>query len=184
MAVLVVSDNYYYIKGLEHIADDCHCIYAPAKRIGSQARARCEELEKDDFIVIQFSSLKGIEDFHQFCQYHCQATVIIDADIKMTSVICKVDNVFFMSSTTGVRTIDAVFKHKLSFFRKCALTEAERITMTLMLDGIGMTDISKILGTSIKTVSFRKNKVIEKIGLINKNNFMFFGLMKFVLKSV
>jgi DNA-binding CsgD family transcriptional regulator len=41
-----------------------------------------------------------------------------------------------------------------------------------------------MLGMSIKTVSFRKNKVIEKIGLINKNNFMFFGLMRFVLKAV
>lgn len=183
MAVLVVSDNYYYIKGLEHIAENCHCIYAPGKRIGSQARARCEELEKDDFIIIKFSSLKGIEDFHYFCQHHCCATVIVDADMKMTNVICEINNVYLMSSTTSVKTIDALFNHKVSLLRKCVLTEAERKTLALMLNGLTMKDISKILGLSIKTVSFRKNKVIDKIGLINKNNFMFFGLMQFVLNA-
>ena len=183
MAVLVVSDNYYYIKGLEHIAEICHCIYTPGKRIGSQTRIRCQELEKDDFIIIKFSGLKGIEDFHHFCQHYCSATVIVDADIRMTSAICEINNVYLISSTTSIKIIGAVFNHKLSMFRKCVLTEAEIKTMVLMLDGIAMTDISKILGLSIKTVSFRKNKIIEKIGLINRNNFMLFGLMRFVLNA-
>ncbi|HCR59461.1 MAG TPA: hypothetical protein DIW62_17690 [Raoultella sp.] len=183
MAVLIVTDNYFFIQGLSHMAHD-FCYIGCAGSFDSElARRQCAALSADDYVIIHFAHLDHILCFYRYYLSHSLAKVIVAPDAKFVSDVSDINDIYFLSANASVKAVENMFKLKKYKIRKRSLTPREEKIMSLMIIGNLINDISQTLGLSIKTVSLHKSNTSNKVGLLNNNNITMLALMRFILPA-
>lgn len=183
MAVIVVTDNFYYMQGLKHVVDNvCHveCIN---KFKDDMHQGRYPGLHKDDYVIINFTPLDKMIEVYDFYLRYSQANIVLATDVRLEGKITGINNTYFISSDANVTTVELFQKNQSKSIRKRALSIMEEKTMSLMMSAQAMSDVSQRLGINMKIISFHKHSVISKTGLISRNNIALYSLMKFVLRE-
>jgi len=180
MKVLIVTDNYYYMQGLQDVVDVIYYFPDNVKR----GKRFFPHISSEDWIMLSLSSLEDMYYFYNHYKCFSRAKIIICLDFKFSTILSEINNIFFLSSHASIQDIENVFYGKKYSVRKRYLTQREEMVMSLMLDGWGLKDISSTLGLSIKTVSLHKSHISEKSGLINNNDIALLSLMLFVPLSM
>jgi DNA-binding CsgD family transcriptional regulator len=183
MAVLIVTDNYFYMQGLACVADD-DCNIAWVDNIDNEyAHQQCQALSAEDYVIIHFAQIDKMLCSYQYYLSNSPAKVIVAPDAKFVSDVSDINNICFLSSDASVKTVASILKLKKFKARKRKLTVREEKIMSLMIIGNLLNDISEILGLSIKTVSLHKSNTSNKVGLLNNNNITMLALMRFILPA-
>ncbi|TCW12424.1 DNA-binding NarL/FixJ family response regulator [Raoultella sp. BIGb0138] len=183
MAVLIVTDNYFYMQGLVNMADD-ECGISWVDSYDSEfAQQKSHALSSEDYVIIHFAQIDKILCAYRYYLSHTQAKVIVAPDAKFVSEVSDINNICFLSANASVKTVESILKLKKIKVRKRNLTVREEKIMSLMIIGNLLNDVSEILGLSIKTVSLHKNNTSNKVGLLNNNNITMLGLMRFILPA-
>lgn len=183
MAVLIVTDNYFYMQGLVSMADD-ECNITWVDNIDNEyAHQQCQALSADDYVIIHFAQIDKMLCSYQYYLMNSPAKVIVAPDAKFVTDVSDINNICFLSADASVKTVESILKLKKFKVRKRNLTVREEKIMSLLIIGNLINDISKTLGLSIKTVSLHKSNTSNKVGLLNNNNITMLALMRFILPS-
>ncbi|EMH4164820.1 helix-turn-helix transcriptional regulator [Pluralibacter gergoviae] len=180
MKVLIVTDNYYYMQGLQDVVD---LIYYFPENVRKGKRA-FPHISSEDWIMLSLSSLEDMYYFYDYYKTYSRAKIIICLDFKFSTILSEINNIFFLSAHASVQDIENIFYGKKYSARKRYLTQREEMVMSLMLEGWALKEIAASLGLSIKTVSLHKSHINEKSGLINNNDIALLSLMFFVPLSI
>ncbi|QFG77000.1 hypothetical protein DMB90_21515 [Raoultella planticola] len=182
MAVLIVTDNYFYMQGLVSMADD-DCNITWVDNIDSEyAYQQCQVLSAEDYVIIHFAQIDKMLCSYQYYLMNSPAKVIVAPDAKFVSDVSDINNICFLSADASVKTVENILKLKRFKARKETSRFVKKI-MSLMIIGNLINDISKTLGLSIKTVSLHKSNTSNKVGLLNNNNITMLALMRFILPA-
>lgn len=183
MAVLIVTDNYFYMQGLLSMADD-DCYISWVDNVENEfAQQQCRALSAEDYVIIHFAQIEKMLCAYQHYLSSSPAKVIVAPDAKFVSDVSDINNICFLSANASVKTVESILKLKKFKARKRNLTVREEKIMSLMIIGNLINDISEILGLSIKTVSLHKSNTSNKVGLLNNNNITMLALMRFILPA-
>lgn len=180
MKVLIVTDNYYYMQGLQDVVD---AIYYSPENV-KKNRHFFPHISSEDWILLNLSSLEDMYYFYNHYMNYSRAKIIICLDFKFSTILSEVNNIFFLSSHASVQDVESVLYGKKYALRKRYLTQREETVMSMMLEGASLKEISSSLGLSIKTVSLHKSHISEKSGLINNNDIALLSLMLFLPLSL
>ena len=183
MTTLIVTDNHFYLQGLLNIANDDSSIDWIDNVDSDFARLQCQRLSAEDYVIIHFSQIDKILCAYLFYLSNSPAKVIVAPDTKFISDVSDINNIFFLSSSASVKTVENILNLKEFKTRKRNLTEREEKIMALMLTGHVTNDVSEILGLSFKTVSLHKSNTSKKVGLLNNNTVTILALMRFILPA-
>lgn len=183
MAVLIVTDNYFFMQGLSHLADDFCYIGCAGSFDSANAREQCMALSAEDYVIIHFSHLDHILCFYKYYLSNSLAKVVVAPDAKFVSDVSDINDIYFLSANASVKAVENMLKLKKYKIRKRSLTAREEKIMSLMIIGNLINDISEMLGLSIKTISLHKSNTSNKVGLINTNNITMLALMRFILPA-
>lgn len=171
MLVATISDNNtIFAEGLKVILEDNFGCFS----IQVKVTDGCEGLDVlrfhiyDDKDNKKFNSdaLKIINSNNDISDTSLESKSYIYRDDNVSSIVCKLNFVlnllFFKALTTSF-----LYQKKLPK----VLSDAESKVISLISQGHSVTEVSKILNKSVKTVSTQKKSVMNKINVTNNADF-------------